>query len=101
TVAKLQYIWFWANGGPEDGPWDHGSTPAEDAFVRASRRVTERYSEALATAGIDARRSAIQMLVGAAEDDASTVQVETHLHPAGNEVFRAFVPENVAQLSAS
>ena len=101
-MAKLQYIWFWPNGGPEDGPWDHGSsTPAEDAFVRTSRRVTERYSEALATAGIDARRSAIQMFVGAAEEDARTVLVETHLHPAGNEVFRAFVPANVAQLSAS
>lgn len=100
-MAKLQYVWFWPNGGPEDGLWGPGSTPAEDAFVRTSRRVTERYSEALAAAGIEARRSAIQMFVSAAEDDASAVVVESHLHPAGDEVFRAFVPAGVAQMSAS
>lgn len=99
-VAILGYVWFWPNGGPIGGLWGDGrSTPAEDAFARTSRRVTERYSQSLDTFGIDAGREAIQMLIDQAENADAAVLLELHLQLAGEEVVRAYVPPSVAEMS--
>jgi len=100
VMAMLKYVWFWPNGGPPDGFWGVGrTTPAEDAFARTSRRVTERYSEALETFGIEARREAVQMLISEAETDDPAVVLDVHLQRAGGEVVRAYVPPGVAGMS--
>lgn len=96
TVVELKYVWFWPNGGPVDGQW--GNTPAEDAFARTSRRVTERYSESLATFGIEARRSAVQMFVAQPAELTSKVELRLGLHPAGDETIGALVPPSVADM---
>lgn len=100
TVPRLQYVWFWPNGGPVDGLWGDASSAAEDVFARSSRRVTERYSEALANQGLNEHRSAIQMFIREADDESSGVRLEADLHRVGDEVFRAIIPGRVTQLSA-
>lgn len=99
-MAILRYVWFWPNGGRVNELWGVGrTTPSEDAFARTSRRVTERYSEALDTFGIEARRSAVQMSISDAETADPAVVLELHLQPAGDEVVRANVPPSVAEMS--
>lgn len=99
VVAILGYVWFWPNGGHVNRFWGDGSGPGEDAIARTSRRVTERYSEALGTFGIEARRAAVQMSVSDAETDDTAVVLELTLRPAGDEVVRAFVPPGVAEMT--
>ncbi|KAA1425408.1 hypothetical protein FE697_006035 [Mumia zhuanghuii] len=98
-MAVLNYVWFWPNGGPVGRPWGDGGDVTEDAFARTSRRVTERYSEALGSFDIQARRSAVQMFVSPA-DTASSVVVDVHLTPVGDETVRAHVPTQVATFSS-
>lgn len=97
-VAILDYVWFWPNGGFVDREWDPGSGPAADAFARTSRRVTERYSAALAEWKIEARQSTIQMAVSGTENNDQVVIVELHLRPLGEEHTRVFVPTCVADM---
>lgn len=99
VVAVLNYVWFWPNGGRGDKLWGDPGTPAGNAFARTSRRVTERYSEGLGAFPTQARRAAVQMFVGQADDDAAGVILRLHLRPAGDETVRVIVPSSVADMA--
>lgn len=97
-MPKLNYVWFWPNGGPtEEGWYELGD--GLDAFARTSRRVTERYSEGLAAAGIEARRSAVQMMLSDANAPEDRVVLETDVRRPGDEIVRVLVPEAVGSLA--
>jgi len=100
-MAKLAYVWFWPNGGHRAGLWGApaSASAAVDAFARTSRRVTERYSEALASFGIEARRSMLQMHVREVADDTADVAVTITLVPGGDDLVCADVPCSVSELS--
>lgn len=100
-MPKLTYVWCWPNGGPTEEGWGHlPSDRGGDAFARTSRRVTERYSEALAGAGLTAGVAAIQLLVQEADAHATSVAVWTRARRGGDASARVDVPNAVAGLLA-
>jgi len=103
-MAALVYVWFWPDGGHPDKPWpdNHGDLDcaAEDAFLRTSRRVTERYSEALAKSPLEGRRSSIGMGVSQYRSDGANVSVNLSLSRPGENGVRVDIPATVATLAA-
>jgi hypothetical protein len=104
-MAALDQVWFWPDGGHPDRPWPdhHGDVDyaAEDAFLRTSRRVTERYGEALAESPIEARGSSVRMWVNQHRSDGANVSVT--LGPGGPREeagVRVDIPAVVAALAA-
>ena len=102
-MVGFNYVWFWPDGGHPDRPWpdNHGDVDysAEDAFLRTSRRVTERYSEALAGSPLEARRSSLDMGVSQYRSDDTDVSVHLGLSRPGENGVRVDIPETVATLA--
>lgn len=101
-VAKLGYLWFWPDAGQFGQPWS--DNPEQDAFVRTSRRVTERYSEPLGELDFNARRWSQKLsvwpvadLVG--EKVGDRVVVHVHHLPRREQVAHAFVPTAIIDLA--
>lgn len=106
-VAALNYVWFWPDNGRRDKPWPHSyggvDYSAEDAFLRTSRRVTERYSEALAENRLEtrsSRSSSLDMGVNQYRSDDETVSVRLGLTRPGENGVGVDIPANVATLAA-
>lgn len=103
-MAVLNYVSFWPDGGHRDKPWpDHYGgvdCSAEDAFLRTSRRVTERYSEALAENPLQAPRLSIDMGVSQYRSDGPDVSVNLSLSRPGENGVRVDIPATVATLAA-
>jgi len=101
-MVALNYVWFWPDGGHRDRPWpdSYGDVDyaAEDAFLRTSRRVTERYSEALAESPLEARRPSIDMGVNQYGSDDGSVSVNLGLSRPGENGVRVDIPATVATL---
>lgn len=101
-MVALDYVWFWPASGRRDEPWPHSygvDYSAEDAFLRTSRRVTERYSEVLAASPLDGRRPSIDMGVNQYGPDDETVSVHMS-SPSGENGVRVDIPPTVATLAA-
>jgi hypothetical protein len=100
-MSKLGYVWFWPDAGHRGEPW--AESAAEDAFLRTSRRVTERYSEALDGLGLQALRWSQKISVSSAgefsEKLSSRVVVDLHHLPRREHVARAYVPPEVVEMT--
>lgn len=101
-MAKLGYIWFWPDAGHVGEPW--ADNAAEDAFVRTSRRVTERYSEALPALDLEALRWSQKLRAWPAEElveekVTDRVVVAVHHLPRREHVAHAFVPPQMIEMA--
>lgn len=102
-MVALDYVSFWPSGGHRDKPWGetYGDVDysAEDAFLRTSRRVTERYSEVLAESPLEAPQPSVSMAVSQYRTGPSTSVNLILPRPRGCGA-RVEIPPTVATLGA-
>ncbi|KYH43376.1 hypothetical protein [Branchiibius sp. NY16-3462-2] len=96
-MGLLRDVHFWPLAGPEAEPWDPDE-PNCDAFVRTSRRVCERYSDALRKAELSNRSSSVRFFVGQGEP--GDVEVAMSVDPSDSESGRVTLPPAATTLDA-
>lgn len=94
-MALLRDVHFWPPTGPETGPWDPGE-PECDAFVRTSRRVCERYSQALRELEIYNRTSSVRFFIE--QGDPGNAEVAMSVDPSEFESGRVTLPPGATTL---
>lgn len=106
-ATRLTDVHFWPETGFVDRPWL--DEPVADALVKSSRRVCERYSEALRELDLPNAVGSLQLIIRqtrerpeSAEPTAPTVQVDVNVdRPEGGEWAGVLLPAEAERLSGT